>query len=159
MLNGQGQFLDSHGLHLVSVSAIVLSSSRRMLVERSRCTWQTLIHLWLIISVMIPDSPHQNTTLLSRALWDMTNAFSKRCDSSNLHCLLGVRLPWMFSELAHIRFPLGWLVDITHPALYTVIPPCLYAGFLSGFLLHHVTHSCISSHVCRWCSLRKERVT
>lgn len=54
--------------------------------ELSRCTLWTLFHLRVIMSAMIPDSP---VPLMSRALWDMTNAFCKQCDLSNLACLLG----------------------------------------------------------------------
>lgn len=52
-----GQILYFSGLHFVSVSAIVLSSSHGMLAEWSRCTWQTLIRVRVIISAMIPNYP------------------------------------------------------------------------------------------------------
>lgn len=120
----------AHGKHLF-ISDLSFQSWYLTLHTETPLSWAGHFGMWLMLS------PNVVIRLIYLSFW-------------------GLRLSWIFSELAHSRFAPGWLVNFTQRCFISSRSPMfIYVGFLSHVLLHHVTLRWTSSHVCSICSLGK----
>lgn len=134
MQNSLDRPLYSPGLHFVSVSGIILSSSPRMLAEWYRCTQQILIHLpsyhfshdtWLSSATPLSRAGHPGIwlmlspsvviCLICPALWDVSKT--------------SLDVSWAWSQLVSTLLA-GWY-----------LPTLLYIQFLFLSLLPVFLHA------------------